>query len=408
MNNVDNQYTRSYVEDIIKQHSFDSQSRVLVIDREMNVILDSYDDFESQDLQLVEVENAVKGMNSANIYRYRSDYVMYTAVPIIFQNEIIGVIFMSVNANFIFENVQNILDKLIIIFLIALFVSFFISIFFAEIISMPIESLTESVKKITMGNYHTKVEVKGNDEISELGNAFNSMTAKLFQVDDRRKKFVSNVSHELRTPMTSLKIVSDTLLAQDHWDEGVYREFMQDINSEVDRLNNIIDSLLYLVRIEKDEIELDYSVTYVNYLIEKVIKTIRPIAHKKHIETTFISNSKIQINLDQEKMQQCLLNIIGNAVKYTPENGMVNVSLTDRRDTIAISISDNGYGIPEKDIPFIFDRFYRVDEARARKTGGTGLGLSIAQQIVQLHQGSIEVSSNMNQGTTVTIVLPKN
>ena len=184
MNNVDNQYTRSYVEDIIKQHSFDSQSRVLVIDREMNVILDSYDDFESQDLQLVEVENAVKGMNSANIYRYRSDYVMYTAVPIIFQNEIIGVIFMSVNANFIFENVQNILDKLIIIFLIALFVSFFISIFFAEIISMPIESLTESVKKITMGNYHTKVEVKGNDEINELGNAFNSIKAKLLQVVD--------------------------------------------------------------------------------------------------------------------------------------------------------------------------------------------------------------------------------
>ncbi|WP_139132062.1 cell wall metabolism sensor histidine kinase WalK [Fusibacter sp. 3D3] len=407
MNNVNNAYTRSYVEDIIKQHSLDSRSRVLVIDQEMHVILDSYDDFESQNLDLVEVDNALMGINSANIYRYKTDYIMYTAVPIIFQNEIIGVIFMSVNADFIFENVQNILDKLIIIFLIALFVSFFISVFFAEIISTPIESLTESVKKVTLGNYQTKVEVKGNDEIGALGNAFNSMSVKLFQVDDRRKKFVSNVSHELRTPMTSMKIVSDTLLSQDHWDEAIYREFMQDINSEVDRLNNIIDSLLYLVRIEKDEIELDYSVTYVNYLIEKVIKTIKPIAQMKHIEITFISNNKIQINLDQEKMQQCLLNIVGNAVKYTPENGMVNVSLTDRRDTIAISIMDNGIGIPEKDVPFIFDRFYRVDEARARKTGGTGLGLSIAQQIVQLHQGSIEVTSHMNQGTDITIILPK-
>ncbi|MBF4694890.1 HAMP domain-containing protein [Fusibacter sp. Q10-2] len=408
MNNINNQYTRSYVEDIIKQHSLDSAARVLVIDQKMNVILDSYDDFESQNIDLVEVRYALMGTNSANIYKHEVSYVMYTAVPIIFQNEIIGVIFMSINADFIFENVQSILDKLIIIFLIALFVSFFISVLFAEIISTPIEFLTESVKKITLGNYQTKVEVKGNDEIGELGSAFNSMTAKLFQVDDRRKKFVSNVSHELRTPMTSMKILSDTLLSQEHWDEAIYREFMQDINSEIDRLNNIIDSLLYLVRIEKDEIELDYSVTYVNYLIEKVIKTIRPIAQKKHIETTFVSNNKIQINLDQEKMQQCLLNIIGNAVKYTPENGMVNVSLLDHRDTIAISIVDNGIGIPEKDIPYIFDRFYRVDEARARKTGGTGLGLSIAQQIVMLHQGSIEVTSHMNQGTNVTIILPKN
>ncbi len=408
MNNVDNLYTRTYIEDIIKQHSFDSNSRVMVIDRERNVVLDSYDDFESQTLNVLEVQNALKGLNSANIYRHGVKHVMYSAVPIIFQNEVIGVIFMSVNAETIFTNVQSILDKLIIIFLLALFISLFISFFFAEIISTPIEKLTESVKKITLGNYQTKVEISRADELGELANAFNLMSAKLFQVDDRRKKFVSNVSHELRTPMTSMKIVSDTLLEQPHWEEDVYREFMQDINSEIERLNHIIDSLLYLVRIEKDEIELDYSVTYVNYLIEKVIKTIKPIATKKNIEITFISNSRIQINLDQEKMQQCLLNIIGNAVKYTPENGMVNVELLDMRDNLAISIRDNGIGIPEKDIPFIFDRFYRVDEARARKTGGTGLGLSIAQQIVQLHQGQIEVESGVDKGTTIIISLPKN
>jgi signal transduction histidine kinase len=182
---------------------------------------------------------------------------------------------------------------------------------------------------------------------------------------------------------------------------------MQDINTEIDRLNKIIDSLLYLVRVEKDELELDLSMTYVNYLLEWVIKTLSPIANNKNIQLSLNAANKIQIQLDQEKIQQCLLNIIGNAVKYTPENGRVVVDLEENRDFIIIHVRDNGIGIPEKDLPFIFDRFYRVDEARARKTGGTGLGLAISQQIIQLHQGSISVSSQLGEGTHVAITLPK-
>ena len=106
-------------------------------------------------------------------------------------------------------------------------------------------------------------------------------------------------------------------------------------------------------------------------------------------------------------MQQCLLNIIGNAVKYTPESGNVWVELEDAKDLILIRVKDNGIGIPEKDLPYIFDRFYRVDEARARKTGGTGLGLAIAQQIIQLHQGNIQVLSTLGVGTEIIITLPK-
>jgi signal transduction histidine kinase len=164
---------------------------------------------------------------------------------------------------------------------------------------------------------------------------------------------------------------------------------------------------LYLVRVEKDDLDLNYNMTYVNYLLEWVIKTIKPIADTKNITVTLVAHSKIQIQLDQEKIQQCLLNIIGNAVKYTPENGKVWIELIEQKEQILINIIDNGIGIPERDLPFIFDRFYRVDEARARKTGGTGLGLAISQQIVLLHQGRIEVSSNVGEGTTVSIRLPR-
>lgn len=405
--NVDNEYTYRYVEDIIKQHSFEYNSRIIVLDTQTKVLLDSYDLLNDQKVSTEEIDDALLGFDSANIYVHDSKYVFYAAVPIIEHNEIVGTSFITSSADYIFSDVGEIIDKLLLIFTAAVAVSIFISILFAQIISKPIEKLTDSVQHITLGKYDTKVDISSKDEIGELGDAFNMMTTKLSQVDERRKKFVSNVSHELRTPMTSMKIVSDTLLSSPSWDEAVYREFMEDINSEIDRLNKIIDSLLYLVRVEKDDLDLNYNMTYVNYLLEWVIKTIKPIADTKNITVAMIANSKIQIQLDQEKIQQCLLNIIGNAVKYTPENGKVCIELIEQKEQILINIIDNGIGIPERDLPFIFDRFYRVDEARARKTGGTGLGLAISQQIVLLHQGRIEVSSNVGEGTTVSISLPR-
>lgn len=405
--NIDNEYTFRYVEDIIKQNSLEYDTRALVINLEGNVLVDSFDTMLGTVVNNSEVRNALFGNRSSNIYTFADDYIIYAAVPIIERDNIVGASFMSIDANYIFEDIDRFMEKLFIIFSAAILISIFISILFADIISKPIEKLTDSVKTITLGKYDTKVEILGSDEIGELGKAFNLMTTKLYQVEERRKKFVSNVSHELRTPMTSMKIVSDTLLSSPSWDESVYREFMYDINIEIDRLNKIIDSLLYLVRVEKDELELDLSMTYVNYLLEWVIKTLKPIASSKHISLTLNAMSKVQIQLDQEKIQQCLLNIIGNAVKYTPDGGEVSVDLEENRDSIIINVKDTGIGIPEKDLPFIFDRFYRVDEARARKTGGTGLGLAISQQIIQLHQGEISVKSQLGEGTHVAITLPK-
>lgn len=405
--NIENEYTMRYVEDIVKQNSLVYTARMVLVGTDGRVLVDSFDAMKGQRFDIAEAENALLGMKSSNIYVHKGDYIMYSAVPIMDRDVIVGAAFMSIDANYIFDDINRFMEKLFIIFMMAFLVSIFISFLFADIMSKPIEKLTDSVKTITLGKYDTKVEVLGSDEIGELGKAFNIMTTKLSQVDERRKKFVSNVSHELRTPMTSMKIVSDTLLSAPSWDESVYREFMTDINSEIDRLNKIIDSLLYLVRVEKDDLELDYSMTYVNYLLEWVIKTINPIALKKEIELTLTAPNKIELSLDQEKMQQCLLNIIGNAVKYTPEGGKVWVELDESRDDIIIRVNDNGIGIPEKDLPFIFDRFYRVDEARARKTGGTGLGLAIVQQIVLLHQGTISVQSELGVGTQVTITLPK-
>ncbi len=407
---LDNVNTRDYAEGMIKDFSLEIASRVILIDEAGMVMIDAHEDLEGIDFSHIkEVQEALSFDNSAKLYQSEdSGYLMYVAVPVVSGGDGHGVLFVSSDANDLYQRIHLLFARLGYLAIVAVAVAGILSYIFAKFLADPISHLTESVKAITLGKHNISVSVAGNDELSNLGAAFNLMARRLDQVDQTRKRFVSNVSHELRTPLASMKILSESLLGQEHWEEEIYREFMTDISGEVDRLDQIIESLLYLSEIEKEELELDYSVTYVNYLIERVMKTLRPLADKKQQQLTFENAKRIQIELDQAKIQQALINIIGNAIKYTPEGGRITVSLYEEREHIRIDVADTGLGIPEKDLEFIFDRFYRIDEARNRKTGGTGLGLSISDQIVKLHQGEIRVISEIGRGSVFSILLPAN
>lgn len=404
---INSKYVNEMVSDIVMRLSIEIKSRVMISDLNGKILIDSYNTLEGERLNEEELSLALLGKNVAKQH-YLQDYgsVMYVAVPIVSRGRILGAVFISSSLEEIFLNIKRTMQKFMILSFFGLAITAFISFIFADIISKPIERLTEAVKRMAQGKFNQKVEVFGNDEISNLGRAFNLMTTKLDQVDKQRREFVANVSHELRTPLSSIKILSESLIHQEHAPEEIYREFLTDIDSEVDRLNKIIDSLLYLVDLEKENIHLDYQLTYVNYLVQKVFSSLKPLADKKGIKLNFTEKAKIQVMLDKFKIQQSLINIIGNAIKYTPENGEVDIELYSGQDNFVIKIKDNGMGIPEDELPFIFDRFYRVDKARARKTGGTGLGLSITQQLIALHQGEINVESEVNKGTTFYIVLP--
>ncbi len=395
------------IDDIVKNLSFEIDSRVMVSDLKGKIVADSYDNYKGTVINNEELSLALLGKSAAKQYSFQKyGNAMYVAVPITNKGKILGAIFISSPLEGIYQNINETIKKFMVLSLLSLFITGLISFIFAEIISSPIENLTEVVKKMTLGKFNQKVEVQGNDELSNLGKSFNLMTTKLEQVDKQRREFVGNVSHELRTPLSSIKILSESLIHHNETDINIYREFLQDIDSEVDRLNRIIDSLLYLVDLEEEKLYVDYQVTYVNYLIDKVITGLKPIADKKNIEISFLEKEKIQIMLDQLKIQQSLTNVIGNSIKYTHKGGKVNIELYLEQSEVIIKISDNGIGIPEEELPFIFDRFYRVDKDRSRETGGTGLGLSITQQIIALHQGRIEVDSKVNEGTTIYIFLP--
>lgn len=405
---IQKENTKTYIEELIKGFSMDINARYLLLDIRGNVQADAYDDRINTNLIAVpEVRAAIYGENSSKTYRLpNGERVIYVAVPVMDRNTVIGVVLASDSIDDIVENVNKIMSRVIFLSLLGLLITGFISFVFADIISKPIEHMRILVNDFSKGKFDTRIQIDSYDEMGQLGETFNDMAAQIQQVDENRKQFVSNVSHELRTPLTSLNIISESLLLQPHWEEGIYREFLGDIESEVKRLNQIIDSLLYLVDVEKKELKIDHQLCYINYLVQNVLKHLNPIANKKGVTLNFEEYEKVQILVDQGKIQQCLINIISNAINYTPENGHVTVKLMSDKNEIVISINDTGIGIPEEAIPKIFDRFYRVDPARARTTGGSGLGLSIVKQIVMLHNGSINVESTVNVGTTVFIHLP--
>ncbi|WP_079530497.1 two-component system histidine kinase PnpS [Halobacillus hunanensis] len=227
------------------------------------------------------------------------------------------------------------------------------------------------------------------------------------KLEQMRKDFVANVSHELKTPITSIRGFSETLLDGAMKDEAMMEQFMQIILKESGRLQSLIEDLLELSKVERDDFKLFLEEIELRNLLKELFPLIEHQADQKSIRLETSIDVEAKIQGDVSRLKQVFLNLLTNAVNYTGETGLVQVSLQDHGDSVTISINDNGVGIPEEEISRIFERFYRVDKARSRNSGGTGLGLAIVKHIVEAHHGSIKVESEVNEGTTFAITLPK-
>ena len=227
------------------------------------------------------------------------------------------------------------------------------------------------------------------------------------KLDNMRKEFVANVSHELKTPITTVKSYTETLIDGAIDDKETAIEFLNVINQESDRMARLVRDLLQLSHLEYKKLDFKFVKFDINILIRDILKKLDiSFKEKNHIIDISISDKVVMINGDRDKIEQVLQNILSNAIKYTPEGGKIVVDAEYKKDKVIINISDNGLGIPEEDLPRIFERFYRVDKARSRDMGGTGLGLSIAKHIVEEHGGAISVQSTVGGGSTFTISLP--
>ena len=226
--------------------------------------------------------------------------------------------------------------------------------------------------------------------------------------EERRKEFVANVSHELRTPLTNVRSYAETLRdAQGDIPQETAQNFLDIIITETDRMTHIVQDLLTLSRLDAGNAELVLSRFPFGEAIESVVRANALNARQRGHQLVYDPPESLPLVVgDRSRLEQVMMNIIGNAVKYTPDGGHIRVTAGSTEDTVWMDVCDDGIGIPEKDRERIFERFYRVDKARSRESGGTGLGLSIAREIVQRHNGTIALAPHEGPGTTVRMTLP--
>ncbi len=227
------------------------------------------------------------------------------------------------------------------------------------------------------------------------------------KLENMRKEFVANVSHELKTPLTTIKSYTETLLDGALENTELATHFLQVVDTEADRMARLVRDLLQLSNLDYQQGKWNKKSIDISSIVKKAVLKLEVSAKNKNHGLVFVCPEiPYIVSVDEDKMEQVVLNIISNAIKYTPDGGQIAIHVEKADDNAVLTIKDDGIGIPKEDLPRIFERFYRVDKARSREMGGTGLGLSIAKEIVEAHEGEIRIESGEDKGTKVTIMLP--
>lgn len=387
------------------------QGRIVVVGSNLNIVEDTYGLYdENKYLVSKEVIQCFSG-NSSKVHDSENNYLILTQ-PITHTTEeqkaIVGAIVMNSST----KDIQGILsgmEQSAIIFSLALAMFIvIIAIYFSSKLTKPLTKVVSSIDHITEGYMDAEVSIKGYYEIERISDSFNKMLNRMQKIENTRQEFVSNVSHELKTPITSVKVLADSLLMQEDAPVELYREFLIDINREIERENEIINDLLSLVKLNKTAGDMNISSININELLEQILKRLRPIAKKQNIEMIYESFRPVIAEVDKVKISLAISNLVENAIKYNFPDGWVRVSLNADHKYFFIKVSDSGIGIPEDVQDLIFERFYRVDKARSRESGGTGLGLAITKNVVQMHRGVIRLYSKEGEGTTFNVRIPLN
>ncbi len=310
------------------------------------------------------------------------------------------------------RNIEYTLNRLFITLIISLpatlIVSSILGWFFVYKSLKPIDEITKAAMMIGVGDFNQRLRpIKTNDEVGRLVNTFNNMISKLDESFKQIRQFTADVSHELRTPLTIIKGEIEVTLKKVRTSEE-YKRTLEVLLEEVEGMIVIVEDLLFLERADSGIIKLNLSEINLSILLKDICEQFTNIIDKKKLNLLIdINSDNTVIRGDASQIRKMFINLLDNAVKYTNEGGKILISVSSLGQYIKISFSDTGIGIPSEELPFIFERFYRVDKSRTEDTGGSGLGLSICETIAKAHKGTIEVDSKPSSGTTFEVCLPK-
>ena len=381
-------------------------TRLIVTDQTGLAIYDSLS-MNSTVGKYVLLPEIVQALRVNDVFRWEySDGTMqsFAAAPILNYGTLSGCVYMmeyDVSQGVL---MYSLLNNIFTITLVLEIVVIIFSTIFAIAYSKRMRRILASMRIIREGDYSHKVKMGGSDELTVLGDEFNDLTERLMDSENTRRQFVSDASHELKTPLASIKLLSDSILQND-MDMDTVREFVSDIGNEADRLNRMSQKLLSLSRIESQE-DGDCEIVNIAPTVHRVIRMLSAIAEENKITISHNLEQDSPILILEDDLYQIIFNLMENGIKYNVPGGTLNITLSRETDNAVIYIKDTGVGIPDDALGHIFERFYRVDKARSRKSGGSGLGLSIVRNMVERNGGTIKVTSQSGQGSIFKLTFP--
>lgn len=390
------------VQEVLAQLELSGYDRVSVADNQHRPVFDLV----REPLSAPEPLDAVyEGKNVfRSVFRQR-EFLSAAAVPVYSGSQLIGAVMLyerdAEQGALILEAQEELarISAAVSVFALLLAGGFF------HVFLSRIQELVSSMRVVAAGNYAYRLETHGQDEITELGDEFNRLTACLEENEEQRRRFVSDASHELKTPLASIRLLSDSIV-QNEMDADTMREFVTDIGHEAERLQRTTEKLLDLSRLD-DGVQIVPEPVDVKQIVKDALSVLQPLADERGIAVTHSLEDGCVIMATGDDMFHIIFNLLENAVKYNVPEGNVDISVQGDAETVRITVSDTGIGIPEEDRLNIFSRFYRVDKARSRASGGSGLGLSIVHDAVIRHGGTIAVGQNKPQGSRFIVSLPR-
>jgi two-component system sensor histidine kinase BaeS len=307
-----------------------------------------------------------------------------------------------VNLYFHFE--QALIQSALLTALGTILFAVFVSVYMAKRIAAPLIAMRKVAEEITQGKWNSRVSVEGKDELADLGRALNHLTEELQKQEEYRKNLTSDIAHELRTPLATLKSHFEAMK------DGIWKPTPERIHScyeEIERLIHLVGDLEQLQGVESPGFKLQRKNENIVEIVQQSIKAMETAYYQKEVDLINDAKGEVIAFVDRYRMTQIIMNLLSNALKFTPPGGHVTVKVKDKSDHVLLIVEDTGIGIPSEEIPKVFERFYRVDKSRSRKPGGSGIGLTIAKKLVEAHQGSVCLKSKEGKGTTVYVSIPK-
>jgi len=381
---------------------------VQIINKYKTLIIDQYGIRTNTKVDYEDVNKALSGSNNLTPYTYRNaktnEHLMSISVPLKVNNIIEGVARYTVSLTDIDKTIFRLISGLILAGLLILIITLSISLQFAESIIQPLRELKEFANELAHGNYNIKLKNKKirKDEIGDLAETFEHMASEIDKTRRLKEEFISSISHELRTPLTSIKGWSETLgyenITKEELDLG-----LGIIQDETERLINLVEELLDFSRLSSDRIRLQIDMVNIELLVKGVTNQLKVKSNENNISLTykFENTNIVPIQGDKNRLRQVLINLIQNAIKFTPPEGFIEVIVSQNEEYTTIVVKDTGSGIKSENLEKVLEKFFQEDFHKS----GSGLGLAISNEIVKLHGGKINIESEKNVGTTITFTL---